>query len=70
MILDNNIDPDDIYVPDEEEQREINEILNSEENRTQKIEENPKENVKNRLYFYFNDEDHWANWLKMNGIKW
>ena len=62
MVLDNQEDPDNIYIPDEEEQREINEILNAEAEQESK--------VKNRIYHYFNSEDQWVGWLKVNGIRW
>lgn len=51
----------DIYEPDENEMREIEEIINKEE---QKIV------CKNRLFFNFNTEDHWVGWLRIHGIKW
>ena len=56
---------DDTYVPDEEEQREINDILSKEEEQEQE-EKRPK----NRIYHIFASEDHWAGWLKTNGIRW
>lgn len=63
---------DNPYIPDEEEQNEINEILNREEEITcrKKIEEKPNERVKNRIYHLFNSEDHWIGWLRTNGIRW
>ena len=64
MTLDTNEDPDNIYIPDEEEQREINEILNREE------EERNQPKVKNRIYHFFKTEEHFAGWLRVNGIAW
>lgn len=54
------------YEPDEEEKREIEELLNNED----KLRDNNRPLVKNRLTFVFNSESHWAGWLKVNGIKW
>ena len=42
--------------------KEINEILNAEAEQESK--------VKNRIYHYFNSEDQWVGWLKVNGIRW
>jgi len=51
----------DIYEPDENEKREIEEIINKEEQ---------KALYKNRLTYNFNTEDHWIGWLRIHGIKW
>lgn len=63
-VINDQGDPEDTYIPDEEEQREINEILNQEEQER----EAPK--VKNRIYHYFNSEDQFIGWLRINGIRW
>lgn len=55
----------DPYEPSEEERREIEEILRQEEDR-----ESIFYKIKNRKYYTFHSESHWAGWLKINGIKW
>ena len=66
MVTD-NVDDDSIYIPDEDEQREIDEVLNREELEKETALQ-PK--VKNRVYHHFNSEDHWVGWLRINGISW
>lgn len=58
--------PDDAgeyYEPSEEEKREIEDMLNQED-------EIRESKPRNRLTFIFENESHWEGWLKVNGIKW
>ena len=64
MIYD---DMEDGYVPSEEEQKEIEEMLTRED---QQHYNHRKFAAKNRLTFLFASPSHWSGWLKTNGIKW
>ena len=64
MLADETNFDEEVYIPDEEEQEEINEILNREEK------EICTKQPKNRIYHLFQSEDHWIGWLRTNGIRW
>ena len=56
------------YEPSDEELREIEELLN----RNDEIAEHYEEEVKpkNRIMYTYDDEDIWRGWLHIHGIKW
>ena len=53
------------YEPDDDEKRELDEILKEENNKNRKIVEH-----KNRLVHIFYTESHFSGWLRTNGIRW
>ena len=59
MTFDNFKEED--YEPDENEIRELNEILNNEKQNSQ---------PKNRILFDFYTKSHFEGWLRTHGIKW
>jgi len=54
---------DNPYEPDEQELRELDEILKHENDHL-------KHKPKNRLVFDFYTESHFAGWLRTHGIRW
>jgi len=65
-----DLHPADNYEPSEEELRELNEILNKEEEQKEFLQEFRDVKVKNRIFFTYSTESHWAGWLRIHGIKW
>lgn len=60
---------DEPYEPTEDERKEIEEILSQEQEKNEAKEEF-QDRLKNRKFYTFNSESHFAGWLKINGIKW
>lgn len=60
---------DNSYEPSDEEKREIEDMLNKEDEKREHLEEF-QERLKNRKFYTFNSESHFAGWLRTHGIIW
>lgn len=63
------MDYEDNYEPTPEEMKEIEDLINQEEERHE-AEEEFRGRIKNRIFFQYGSQTHWEGWLKIHGIKW
>lgn len=57
------------YEPTPEELKEIEELINAEEEKEEALEE-LRFRVKNRIFIHYSSETHWEGWLRIHGIRW
>jgi len=60
----------DYYELDDDEKKEIENILNQHKEMSYEGYNFKEPGTKNRLTYTYNSESHWAGWLRIHGIKW